>query len=89
VGYADAARYSAVARLFASVAQQHCEVFQLHKIHLTADGAEVMVSGFSVCSCDTQVVRENSDSIVEAVRAVYIEEGNDTPPRGCRVALQA
>jgi hypothetical protein len=34
------------------------------------------------CKGDTQVVRENSDSIVEAVRAVYIEEGNDTPPRG-------
>jgi hypothetical protein len=27
----------------------------------------------------TQVVRENSASIVEAVRAVYAEEGNDTP----------
>jgi hypothetical protein len=33
-------------------------------------------------------IMENSDSIVEAVRAVYIEEGNDTPPRGCRVALR-
>jgi hypothetical protein len=27
-------------------------------------------------------IMENSDSIVEAVRAVYIEEGNDTPPSG-------
>jgi hypothetical protein len=34
-------------------------------------------------------LRENSDSIVEAVRAIYIEEGHDTSPRPCRVALQA
>jgi hypothetical protein len=32
------------------------------------------------CAYDsTPVVRDNSDSIVEAVWAVYIEEGNDTP----------
>jgi hypothetical protein len=30
----------------------------------------------------THVVGENSDSIVEAVWAVHIEEGNDTPPPG-------
>jgi hypothetical protein len=40
-------------------------------------------------TCTLGLKMVNPDSILEAVRAVCIEEGNDTPPWGCRVALQA
>jgi len=44
VGYAYAARDSALVKLSASAAQQYCEVFQLPKMHSTADGVVVMAS---------------------------------------------
>jgi len=44
VGYTYTTRDTTLAELSASIAQQYYKVFQLPKMHLTADGARVTAS---------------------------------------------